>query len=177
MYNSSILSWLGKLLSLLNIAYRESTFNRLYVIIDDFLKKAALNSKIIGLFINKKGRGFIESSMLYRMIAKVLKYIYKLGKKLVFWINESFVISTTESIINQAFKNSYRIFGIFAVSFLIVNIVFALISRREDRIILIFKIVLLIISLLAVRLDINFEKTLKNSKFYKIFKWIVEVEK
>lgn len=177
MYNSSILTWIESLLLFFGNAYRESVFNRLFLSCDSLLKKAALNSRIVSLFIIKRGKKFIETSMVYGVIDGILKIAAKTGKVLGAWTLESKTVRMVENIISYTLKNVYRILGIFAVSFLVTNISFGLILHRESRNVLIFKLLLLIISLIAARITADFGKTLRDSKFYEIFQWIIEVEK
>lgn len=177
MYNSLILSWFHKFLKFLANAYKESLFNKWYTRIDAFIKKAVLNSSIIGLFITKKGKGFFERSKAYSIISGILNFAAKHGKVLGSWTKESKIVKTAEITVNQTFNQPFRIIGVFAVSFLAANISYGLILHRESKTRLILELLLLIMSLFVVNITSNFRKTLENSRFYEFFQWIIEVEK
>lgn len=177
MHNSTILPWIELLLSFLGRVHKESAFNKWFLRLDIFLKKAAINSRLVGLFIIRSGMNFFEGSIGYRLILSILKIAAKKGKIFGIWTRDSKIIRMVENIINQTFRSTYRIIGIFMESFLIANISLGLIFNMESRDILIFKLILLIMFLIVTEITVNFEKTLKDSKFYKFFQWIIEVEK
>lgn len=173
MSNSIIINYLINTLSFLKTCYKNSTFVDILSKLDTYMKSALFNSTLVKLFTYKDSSQAVHNSILFKKTTKFLKIIGKTKAIIKKWILGSLIITILKGVILNSQKHPVRLLGLFGVSFLAVSISFEVITNTTNFLSIVIKLVLLLVFLFFSKINVSLKNMLAESKFFSVFKWVI----
>lgn len=144
--------------------------------IDNFFKSSALNSLAAKVFIGTEEKSYLYNSKLYLITTKLINKSGQYLSILRIWILNSKVYIIFKEIVTSSVNNPIKIVLLFVIAFLISNISFKTIMGSAGFSSLIIELILLVLFIAIIRFNFNIKQLISESRFAKIFGWIVNHE-